>query len=607
MMIQVYKKIFSLVSSKDKKKFGILIASMMVSSVFEMFGLAAVFPFIAVLSNPGYINTHAWMGKIYTALAFGSEHAFFMFLGGVVLSLLIISNLLAALTIWMVYRFANMQEHELSSRLLKSYLSRPYIFFTLNNPSILAKNMLSEVTSVTNQLTVPGMRFLSRLSSLIVISTFLLIFNPVLALTIIVILGGGYGALSMFTRHALKRESKLSILANSARYKLVQQAFGAIQDVKLLGLQSSVYDQYQAPSSQYAQSYVKTLSFGELPRYFVEIIAFGGVLAYLLILMSTGKNFGTVVPVLATYAYSGLRLLPTLNILYTAYTQMQFGLAKADLLLQELSSEERQPSLESEVNKPIAFHQSVEVSSLSYVYPSQTMPSLANLKLCIHRTQKIGIVGVSGSGKTTLMNILLGLMSPTSGEVRIDGQVLTPENMRTWQSQLGYVPQSIYLTDESILSNIAFGEGVGEIDIERAHAAAKIACVDHFIEGLPSGYETVIGDRGVRLSGGQRQRIGIARALYRNPKLLILDEGTSALDNLTERKVLENIVAQSQDRTIIMVAHRLSTIKSCDRIFMLGRAGKILGEGTYQTLLSNCAEFRHLAKEGPQPVFEGIV
>ena len=334
---------------------------------------------------------------------------------------------------------------------------------------------------------------------------------------------------------------------------------------------------------------------GLLPRYCLEGIAFGGMIVLVLILMARDGNFISIMPTIALYAFAGYRLMPALQQTYTAITQLRFSSPTLNILyndLVELQSYEQ----EKNVNSFIKLTKSITLENISFNYPDTKINTLKNINLKIEAFKKIGIVGTTGSGKTTMIDIILGLLDANDGILSVDNNPIDKDNRRSWQKSIGYVPQEIYLSDSSIESNIAFGVDSEDIDINSVEKATKIANLhDFIINELPEKYKTTLGERGIRLSGGQRQRIGIARALYRKPQILIMDEGTSALDNITEDAVMDAVNNLGDGITIILIAHRLSTVKNCDNIFLLEK-GRLKAQGTYEHLLRTNEIFQRMLK-----------
>jgi ABC-type multidrug transport system fused ATPase/permease subunit len=416
------------------------------------------------------------------------------------------------------------------------------------------------------------------------------------------VLGTIYGGIFLFSKRILNRLGDVRLKANKGRYRIATEALGGVKDIKLIGREGSYLERFETPSRQMAWSQVVAQVVGEAPSFVLQGLAFGGMVVLALVLLDpagidTGQALGGVLPLLGVFAFAGQRLIPELQRVYHGLTQLQYGKAAVEALHNDLVSLETGYSLPAMPPITMGLGRSITLDAVYYSYPNADHPGLKDISFSIKAGEKIGVVGSTGAGKTTLADLLLGLITPTNGEIRVDDQRLGPENIRAWQQTVGYVPQDIFLLDATITENIALGVPIDEIDTARVEETARIARLDDFISReLSDGYDTIVGERGVRLSGGQRQRIGIARALYHNADFFVFDEATSALDNLTEREVMSAINALPGDKTILMVAHRLSTVKVCDRIVVLD-TGQIVGIGSWAELMETNPAFQKIAME----------
>jgi ABC-type multidrug transport system fused ATPase/permease subunit len=342
----------------------------------------------------------------------------------------------------------------------------------------------------------------------------------------------------------------------------------------------------------------------ELPKYALETIIFGGILLIILYFIGIKKNISGILPLISLYAFAGYRLMPAFQRIFSGFTSLRFHMPVIDTIyndLYEINNFQKKTSILHQEDFHLNFNESIVLHDITYKYPQSRLEIIKKLDLTIYANTTVGFVGETGSGKTTLIDIILGLLSLYEGEILIDGIPLTRTNIRTWQNNIGYVPQQIYLADDSISNNIAFGIHPNDVDHQSVTKAAKIAKIHDFIlNNLQNGYETKIGERGVRLSGGQRQRIGLARALYHDPKVLVLDEATSALDGSTEKEIMDAIYNLSREKTIILIAHRITTVKECDTIFVMEN-GKIVANGNYDKLITSSEQFRAIAKSSDSP------
>ncbi|EFI35309.1 ABC transporter related protein [Desulfonatronospira thiodismutans ASO3-1] len=586
--MKTWYNLYSFFSASEKWKFLLVLAMILIMALLEVAAVASLMPFLAVLGNPEAIETNIWLNKVYVTLNFSDKDAFLFFLGMVVLCLLVVGSAFKSLTTWAKFRFIHMRGYSLSQKMLRHYLSRPYTFYLNRNSSDLIKNVLSEVDNVIRGIMVPGMEMATSMIVVVFMALLLFLVDPVLVFIIVTMLSLAYLIIYKFIRHKLNVKGKDRVTTNMERYSITQEVFGGIKDVKLLGLESK----YQKRFSQPAREFYLKLAFQEtaakLPKFFMEAVVFGGIVILALYFLNRMSGLDSILPVLGMFAFAGYKIMPALQQIFSALTKFRFSAPALDLVHRELNdvkSNEVQNHKRDQKNGIKAQH-TIMLDHIYFAYPGSANNTINDLTLQIRSGSVVGLVGSTGSGKTTLVDILLGLLTPDRGEFMVDKTLITPKNIANWQNMLGYVPQNIYLSDTSVASNIAFGLPDEEIDMQRVVSSSSKAKLHDFItHELPGGYNTVVGERGIRLSGGQRQRIGIARALYREPQILVLDEATSALDNITEKSVMEAIAGLEGNTTVIIIAHRLSTVEHCDMIHILEQ-GRIKTSGTYEELLS---------------------
>jgi ABC-type multidrug transport system fused ATPase/permease subunit len=478
--------------------------------------------------------------------------------------------------------------------LVQNYLSQSYSWFLGRHSADLGKSILSEVSEVIGNGLRPLMELLAKSMISIFLLALLIIINPKLSLTVGLSLGSAYLIIFYFIRSNLNRIGKERLKNNQLRFTVLSEAFGGVKEIKLGGLEKIYTERFSDPAYIYARTQASATLLGQLPRFFLEAVAFGGILLVILYLMKQSGSFNDTLPIVALYVFAGYRLIPAIQQIYVSFTQLTFidpSLNKLYDEINNLNSFELNPSKEI-----LSLKKDIVLKNIYYNYPNTSRTAISNLSINIPAKTIVGLVGSTGSGKTTVIDIILGLLEPQKGTLEVDGQIITKKNTRDWQRTIGYVPQQIYLSDDTVSANIAFGQNTKDINQEAVEKASKIANIHDFvIDELPKQYQTTIGERGIRLSGGQRQRIGIARALYHNPQILILDEATSALDNLTEKEVMDSVNNLNKNVTIIIIAHRLSTVRKCDKIYIL-KKGKLINEGTFEDLI-NCDEnFRYSAK-----------
>jgi ABC-type multidrug transport system fused ATPase/permease subunit len=590
-MIEIVRKVMSFFESKDKMKLWGIFVGIMLMGFVEMSGVAAILPFMAVATNPDLIQSNHYLSTINQYFAFSSNNAFLLFLGGIVFTLLLFGNLFSAFITWCTMRFCYLKGKEISTDLLKKYLSQPYIFFLNKNSSELSKNILAEVDRLVTGIFINGMQSISKVTLIACIFVLLIIIEPWLALTVMAVFGGAYLLIYRIIRKKLATAGKMSSAVNGVRYQLIDESLGAIKELKVLGREQNFLKTYENSALLYAKAETLSQLSPLMAKYTIEVIAFGSMLIMALFLIATHEDMSKFIPLLGLYALSGYRLMPAMQQLFSGYALFRYHESALDILCQETKLSQSKFDNHSQ---RMPFLKTLELSQVSYRYPEAQSSALSQISLSIKQHTTIGFVGSSGAGKTTLVDIILGLLLP-QGKLEVDGQIINENNVREWQRNIGYVPQGIFLLDGTITNNIAIGVPSDAIDMAAVKRAAELANLDEFImKQLPQGYETKVGERGVRLSGGQRQRIGIARALYHDPELLIFDEATSALDGITEKVIMEAIHSLAKRKTIILIAHRLNTVKDCDMIYLFNH-GEIVGKGSYEQLISTNKIFQHLA------------
>lgn len=592
------KKISELLTVRERRRLYILFIVMVISAIIEVAGIASIMPFLALIANPNLVEENAILNWIYTNLNFESTNRFLIFTGVMVLIILIVSNLMVFLTNWGLARFSWMRSHSISRRLLRNYIYQPYKFFLNQNTSILGKNILSEVQLVVKGVIVPLLEIFSRGIVAVFIFIMLVVVEPILALSLIIILGGVYVFTYRLIKQRLNIKGERRYKTNAERFKAVNEAFGDIKQLKLMGCENFFIKRYSKPSMEYAKHNASAQIIGRIPRYIIEVIAFGGIIVVVLYFLLTGKGLEDFLPIIGLYAFSTYRLLPALQSIFTGIATVRFNTQGLNALYEDMYS------FNGKVNvyisdrakiEPLPFKEMLELKNITYSYPDTDKHVIKDLNIKIGVNTSIAFAGATGAGKTTIANIILGLLRPDSGKMIVDGVEITDENLASWQRNLGYIPQDIYLQDDTVIRNITFGVPDDKVDMDFVIRAAEIANIHNFImEELPDQYDTVVGEKGVRLSGGQRQRIGIARALYHNPAVLVLDEATSALNGATEYEVFKAIENIVKSKTLIIIAHRLTTIQGCDVIYVMEK-GSIMGEGTYEELIKSNKSFRRIA------------
>ena len=593
--MQNFKKLSFLLSRQERFRAILLLVMTLLMALIEMLGVASILPFIAVLTNPEIIETNIILSTVYqTVKNFGIEtkQQFLFVLGIFVFILLIFSISFKVLTVFIQVRFQKMCEYNIAMRLLKRYLNQSYSWFLNRNSAVMGKSILSEVSSVVGKGIKPMMDLITNSFTTLVLFSLLFVVEPKLTFTAIITIGLFYVLVYTFNLNLLKKIGKEIFEANEDRFKISTEAFGAIKEMKIGGLEEIYIKQFSKPSKNMTSNSALWAVLNQVPRFALEAVTFGGMLLIILFFMSTTGDITKVLPIIALYAFAGYRLMPAMQKIYISFTSLRYVDPALDSLYDDLKNLKEE--IQKEYKNSLKLNKNICLKNIYYNYPKASKTALRNINLNIPVNKTIGLVGSTGSGKTTTVDIILGLLEAQKGTLEVDGKVIDISNKRSWQLSIGYVPQQIFLSDNTVSANIAFG--VDDIDQEAVERAAKIANLHEFIiNELPLKYQTTIGERGVRLSGGQRQRIGIARALYHKPKVLVLDEATSALDNLTEKAVMNALHNSEKNITKILVAHRLSTVRDCDIIYLFDK-GELKTQGTFEQLIKISDDFRESAK-----------
>ena len=590
--MKTLKKLLFFLSPHELKRAVLLLIMILMMALLDMIGVVSILPFMTVLTNPSLIETNFILNSMFQiSIVFGVEtnQQFLFFLGTLVFLLLVISLIFKTLTIYAQIRFIQMSEFSMGKRLIEGYLHQPYSWFLSRHSADFGKIILSEVQELVSGGMTPLMELISKSMLAIAIITLLVFVDPKLAFFVGFSLGGIYLLIFYYASNYLKQLGHERLKNNRKRFVVVSEAFGAIKEIKVKGLEQNYVKSFSNSAQIFARTQASIKLISQLPRFILEAAAFGGILLIILYIMSQTGSFNNALPIVSLYVFAGYRLMPTLQQIYASFSQLASVAPSLNKLyddFQKLKSFNKNQDQEF-----LTFNKAITLKNIYYNYPDSSRAALKNINLSIPVKSTVGLVGATGSGKTTMVDIILGLLEPQRGTLEVDEKIITKKNTKSWQSLIGYVPQYIYLSDDTVAANIAFGVDNKDINLEALEKSAKIANLHHFVrDELPKQYQTTIGERGVRLSGGQRQRIGIARALYHNPEVLIFDEGTSALDNETEKAVMDAVNNLSKNITIILIAHRINTVKNCDIIYKLEK-GQILTQGKFEQIFNDNKNF----------------
>ncbi len=593
------RKAWDLLDAQERRQAIFMLILNIIGAMTASLMIGSVFPFLSVMADPQIIQDNQYMSWAYDRFGFASSYEFLKTLGVITLTVIVFASAMQILKNYVIIRFVEMRVHTLSSRMLSYYLRQPYEYFLNQHTGQMSKIILSEAAQVVQQNFKPFAEFVSSLLTVIAIVGLLVWVNTTVAVTSFAILGGCYWLVYGVSKTNVLRLGSERVEANGVRYRLTNEVLGGIKDVKILGHERHYKTAFEHSSLIMARSAGLAQLLSTLPQFVVQAIAFGGFVLLSLALIEptafeNGADIGELLPLLGVFAFSAQRLIPELQRVYAALSRLQYGTAALDLVHSQLMTVNQLPPLPETMPKNMGLSRDLALQDVCYSYPQAEAAGLQDISLTVQLGETIGIVGSTGAGKTTLADILLGLLRPQTGTIKSDDRAVTDDNLRAWQRTVGYVPQVIFLSDTSISENIALGMPKDQVDMDRVRECARVAQLHEFITSdLPQGYDTMVGERGVRLSGGQRQRIGIARALYHHADLIVFDEATSALDNLTERDIMAAFNAATRSKTVIMIAHRLSTVRSCDRIVVMD-GGRVADIGSYDELSASSEIFQRL-------------
>jgi len=600
-MLASLKELYLLLTTEQRHRLFRLQILVVIMAFAEIAGVVAIGPFMALVGNTDHLYGDGLAAAAYRLSGLSSPQDFLFWLGIGVLAVLLMAGLFSMYTVWRLSLYGAQVGAQISSRLFAYYMQQPWLFHAAGSSSTLTKQIAQEAQRVTSMIINPLMQMNAKLSLVLFMSVAILLYNPVVAISGIAIFVTAYFLLYKTVRRQLIANGAAISAMQALRFKLMAEGFGGIKDVLLLGRQKVFTERFDEASDRYAYALGATQALSQAPRYAMETVAYGAVIFLVLYLLTAyGGNAAEILPVLSVYALAGFKLLPAFQVIYTNVSNIRGNLAAFEAIREDLHASASlaeglgEDDASDRQHLHMAPQEAVVLENLVFAYAGKSKPALGGLSLTIPARKVIGLVGATGSGKSTVIDILLGLVSPDQGEVRIDGEPLGQHNMRAWQNTLGFVPQSIFLADATIRENIAFGLPPVSIDDRHVRRAASMAHLDELLAHLPNGLETQVGERGVQLSGGQRQRIGIARALYHDADMLVMDEATSALDGITEKLIMDAIHEFSGKKTIIMIAHRLATVKQCDCIYLMD-AGRVVDQGGYEDLAGRNEIFRRMA------------
>jgi ABC-type multidrug transport system fused ATPase/permease subunit len=575
------RKIWGLLTSAERRSATVLLGLMFIGMVLETLGVGLVIPAIVLLTQRNLANRYPALQPVLHTLGNPSQQS--LVIGGmlVLVGVYLVKALFLAILARQQARYVFEVQARLSQRLFTVYLRQPYTFHLQRNSAQLIQNVIHEVSVFAFNGIQQGMCLLTESLVLLGLGALLLVVEPLGTLIVVSVMGTAAWGFHRLTGGRIARWGEARQHHEGLRIQHLQQGLGSAKDVKLLGREADFLEQYRVHTAQSARVGQLLATLQQLPRLWLEVLAVSGLVVLVVSMLAQGRALESVLPTLGLFAAAAFRLIPSINRVITSVQSLRFGLTVIDTLREEFNL--AAPEAAGTRTPVTPFRATLELNKVTYTYPSAPAAVLNELSLAIRRGESVGIIGDSGAGKSTLVDILLGLLTPESGEVRVDGEDIQ-HALRNWQDQIGYVPQSIFLTDDTVTRNVAFGLPNEQINVAAVWRGIHGAQLEEFVHSLPQGLDTLVGERGIRLSGGQRQRIGIARALYHDPAVLVLDEATSSLDTATERGVMQAVRALQGTKTILIVAHRVSTVEHCDRLYRLEQ-GRVVEEGTPETML----------------------
>ena len=594
-LIEVKKNLFSLLTIEGKRKCYLVILLLIIVSIIDAIGIASIMPFIAILSDEGTIKNSKYVILINEKINIKEKSKLAIYFGIVTLVLLISSIILKMIGTKYQWNFILKQEYYIAKKIFELSLSCNYLWYLKENRNKLTNTILTEISGVVQGGLLPLMQLIANMSVIITIMIVITYIDYELALISTGVFGAFYVTAYILIKKYLQKIGELKVEANEERFKVIDEAYGAIREIKSMNLERYYQRNFDKPAYDYAHYQAQSSTIIQMPRFVIEGIAFGGMLIFIIIYMSNHNNISSITSIIVLYAYAGYRIMPAIQNIFSNVSMIKYSQNSIEKLSNYKKDLEINKVLEIEKKEDEYKIEKIELKSISFKYPSSKELALNKINLTIIKGESIGIIGLTGSGKTTLTDIIQGLIMPCEGEITINNNIeINEENIKVWKNNIAYVPQNIYISNNSVEANIAFGLDKNKINRKKLIEAAKEANIHEFIiNELNNGYECMLGERGIRLSGGQKQRIAIARALYRNASILIMDEATSSLDNITEKIIIETIRKLKNKKTIITVAHRISTIIDCDKIIQLEN-GRIIAEGKYQDLINKSNKFTEL-------------
>jgi ABC-type multidrug transport system fused ATPase/permease subunit len=578
---------------RDTRNIVLLLLAMTIAAALEAAGIGMVMPFMALLQNPGLADTSTPLHWLKTTLDLHTHMEMVTATGLMLVAVFVVKNAYLALSLHLQYRFIFGRELALSRELMARYLYSPYAFHLRNNSAQLQATLGYDVSQVISHVAVSVASIAVELLTMLVVVVVLIWIEPVAVPLVGIVLGGTSAVFYRYAQRSTLTMGEYEQKHFKQALKWLNQGLGGIKETQVTAKEKYFLDGYVQHVTAYSASQSTHRTVSTLPRYLLETVGVLGLVGVCTLMLLRGSSSSAVLPTLGVIALSVVRLLPSAAKILGSVSDIRHHLPSLNSLDRALQETQRTVPAQPGPRMPLG--RDVEFRGVTFTYPSAPTAALRDISFTVKKGESVALVGPSGGGKTTLVDLLVGLLEPTMGQVLVDGIEIRGERVASWRQSVGYIPQQVYLSDESVARNVAWGLEDKAIDRERVRQCLEMASLGDWLKSLSEGLDSSVGERGVRISGGQRQRIGIARALYSDPAMLILDEATSALDSRTERDIVDQIEAQRGKRTLLVVAHRLSTVRGCDRILFI-REGRVAHSGTWTELYDSSEEFRELVE-----------
>lgn len=584
--------VYQLLTADQKAKLGALIVLTVISGFLDVFSIGALFPYVALIENPDRAIKMKYLGDLYLWLNVDAQS----FIIAVSAALLLLFCIRGFFALWLTnfqLKFVNDARTRFGRRLLRRYMNGPYELFLKTNTSTLTANLTSSLSEMCGGAMASGLALIAESIAFLGLIAVLVYLNPVFSIVALVFVGGIGAIFSFVVRKRIAQYGREHDTRWKAMLRTVSETLSAAKEIRVLGRTSYFVEAYLQQSNHFDLAQRRNAILSQLPRVTLEAFAVGALVCFSVIAIVSGRLEGQLFPILAVFAAATVRIVPSLSRIIQALNIINYYKPSIAIILPMLQPQPTpEPEPEPADDKPsiaLALNREIRIIVRSFSFPDNPYFRLKDIALSIKRGEKVAIVGPSGSGKSTLMDVLLGLFPKFDGDILVDG-VSRRGDVKAWQHSVGFIPQNVYLLDDSIKRNVAFGLADKDIDLQAVQHAVSLAGLERVVKTQAEGLNTVVGDRGIRISGGERQRIGIARALYHDPSILILDEATSALDNQTERQVVDSILALSPAKTVIIIAHRLSSVTLCDRVYLMS-GGSIVDNGSFQEIAQRHPDF----------------